>query len=599
LQTDKADVHTELKSKEITSLPLPQYRNYQSLINLVPGATPAVFQNAETDTPARSLRTFVNGQNPNANATRTDGATNLNIGLPHHVMYVSPAETIDTVNVATNNFDAEQGQAGGAAVTVITKSGTNEFRGSAFELYNGDELNARAYFDPQRELPEEEQGKLPSSWHIAGGTLGGPIARNRLFFFGSYEGSFIRRRVDALYTVPTNAIRGGDFRNARNTDGSLQIVYDPRTGHPDGTGRQPFPGNRIPSDRMHAISQRVQELYPEPNLDGDIRNFFRQEQESVDRSNYDGKINWNRTSTHQLWGKFSHMDALVSDQFFLGTPENGGAGDTKVYQATVGTTWTLSPTVVLDATFGFSRQDQTVVGPDAEMGNAGRERFGIPGTNDQRDTNPRYAGLPAFQTGYNVLGNDAGWMPVLRDERTHSMAANVTKIIGAHEIRAGGLANYLWLTQFVSPEGNPRGELTFAGGATALPGAQSPNLYNSYAARLRLPSGRRHGVPRRLRGHLQSPPVLAAAARLLSVEPAGQLRQRRAVRVVRHARSGHSADRAAGSERGPCAAAVDRVDADPGARRQSRLHPVVERRRRATLAIRRLGQPGVRGHARP
>ena len=146
LQTDTADVHTELKATEITSIPLNQFRNYQALINLVPGATPGVFQNAETDTPARSLSTNVNGQNRNNNGTKTDGATNINIWLPHHNVYISPAETIDTVNVSTNNFDAEQGMAGGAAVTVITKSGTNQFKGSAFEFYNSDKLNATPYF---------------------------------------------------------------------------------------------------------------------------------------------------------------------------------------------------------------------------------------------------------------------------------------------------------------------------------------------------------------------------------------------------------------------------------------------------------------------
>ena len=105
-----------------------------------------MFQNAETDTPARSLATNVNGQAINSNATRTDGATNVNIWLPSHNMYVSPAETIDTVNISTSNFDAEQGMAGGAAVTVITKSGTNQFKGSAFEFFNSDKLNATPYF---------------------------------------------------------------------------------------------------------------------------------------------------------------------------------------------------------------------------------------------------------------------------------------------------------------------------------------------------------------------------------------------------------------------------------------------------------------------
>ena len=118
LQTEKADLHTELTSKDIVNLPLNQYRNYQQLINLVPGATPALFQNAEIDTPGRSLRTWVNGVQPNSNATRIDGAVSVNVWLPHHVGYVQPAETIETVNVATNNFDADQGMAGGAAVTV-------------------------------------------------------------------------------------------------------------------------------------------------------------------------------------------------------------------------------------------------------------------------------------------------------------------------------------------------------------------------------------------------------------------------------------------------------------------------------------------------
>ena len=118
-----------MKSQEIVNLPLNQYRNYQTLINLVPGATPAVFQNDQTDTPGRSLRTFVNGTNPNTNNTRLDGASSVNIWLPHHVGYVAPAETIDTVNISTNNFDAGQGMAGGAAVTLVTKSGTNSLQG--------------------------------------------------------------------------------------------------------------------------------------------------------------------------------------------------------------------------------------------------------------------------------------------------------------------------------------------------------------------------------------------------------------------------------------------------------------------------------------
>src|SRR5436309_11012662 len=173
LQTDKSDVHTQLRSTEITSMPLNRYRNFQGLLNLAPGTTPLAFGNAETDTPARSLATNINGQANTGNTTRTDGATNMNIWLPNHIMYVSPAETIEPVDVSTSSFDAEQGMAGGAAVTVITKSGTNNFRGSALEYFNSDKLNAKPYYfnGPQSAAPDN----LPVKTNKYGATPGGPI----------------------------------------------------------------------------------------------------------------------------------------------------------------------------------------------------------------------------------------------------------------------------------------------------------------------------------------------------------------------------------------------------------------------------------------
>ncbi len=135
LKTDKADTGSAFGAKEVADLPLSDFRNYQSLLDLVPGSTPSEFQNAEIDTPSRALATTVNGTNPNTNSTRVDGATNQFTWLPHHTLYVAPAETIATVNVTTGSFSANQGLAGGAAVTVTTKSGTNQLRGSVFGFY--------------------------------------------------------------------------------------------------------------------------------------------------------------------------------------------------------------------------------------------------------------------------------------------------------------------------------------------------------------------------------------------------------------------------------------------------------------------------------
>src|SRR5215470_8092748 len=179
LKTEKSDLNTEINSVQVTTLPLNQYRNYQTLLNLVPGATPVQFQNAEIDTPGRSLRTWVNGTQPNSNTTRVDGAVSVNVWLPHHAGYIQPVETIETVNIATNNFDADTGMAAGAAQTVVTKSGTNEFHGSAFEFMNFDELNANSFANNANSL-----ARAPLSHHIYGGTLGGPIKKDKLFFFG-------------------------------------------------------------------------------------------------------------------------------------------------------------------------------------------------------------------------------------------------------------------------------------------------------------------------------------------------------------------------------------------------------------------------------
>src|SRR4029078_8631857 len=123
-----------------------------------------------------------------------------------HNMYISPAETVDTVNVSTSSFDAEQGNAGGGAVTVVTKPGTNNSHGSAFEFYNSDKLNATPKYFGAGDVPK----KLPITANTYGGTIGGPIKKNKLFFFGSLEGFRRDQSLFTLFTVPSAALRAGD-----------------------------------------------------------------------------------------------------------------------------------------------------------------------------------------------------------------------------------------------------------------------------------------------------------------------------------------------------------------------------------------------------
>ena len=296
-----------------------EFRNYQVLLNLVPGATPAQFQNAEIDFPGRALRTAVNGIQPNSNAYRIDGAVSLNVWAPHHVGYVQPAESLETVNVSTNNFDADQGMAAGAAVTVITKSGTNELRGSAFLLRNQDEFNANTVANNAFNLP-----KSPLSNDIYGGTLGGPIIRNKFFYFGSWERYQARRGQQATYAVPSLKMRNGDFSEVAPVSPGFRL-FNPSTGGPGGAGRAEFPGAIIPSELISPVWRDILSYYPEPNTTQDLNSnllpddYVQAREVRNDRDNFDVKLTWQRNAAHSVWGKFALLDAEVIDNFSLGS----------------------------------------------------------------------------------------------------------------------------------------------------------------------------------------------------------------------------------------------------------------------------------------
>ncbi len=494
LQTDRSDTKSEITSKVVTELPLNQYRNYQALINLVPGATPAATQNSATDTPGRALRSFVNGTATNNNVTRLDGATNINIWLPHHVAYVAPAETVENVNITTSSFDAEQGMAGGAAMTVASVSGTNQLHGAAWEYHENEGLKSRSYFQAIG-VPNADY-KL----NIFGGKLGGAIIKNKLFWFGHTEITRQTTGGQGQYTVPDAAMRAGDFSGRIGTNGQ-GVIYDPRTGNPDGTGRQPFAGNRVPSNLFSPQALAYLALVPNPNNTGGTgftanatngtiaNNYFATGSGQLNRNNYDGKLNWNRNEKHTMFVKYSMLTALSGGRFGLGQaggagiPGSGdpGLGDTNQYLATIGTNYTISPTMLWDATWGMTRMDQTAAGDDFGK-NWGSDVFRIPGTNGP---DPRQSGLPVFSfTGLSSWGQTATWMPLERAERSYTFTTNLSIIKSAHEIRMGFDSVRHSMTHWQPETANPRGEINFGGGVASLTGGAAPTLANAFAQML-------------------------------------------------------------------------------------------------------------------
>jgi hypothetical protein len=477
LKTEKSDLSTQLTAKEVVNLPLNQFRNYQVLMNLVPGATPAQFQNAEIDTPGRSLRVAVNGVQPNSNATRIDGAVSVNIWLPHHVGYVQPVESLETVNIATNNFDADQGMAAGTAITLVTKSGTNQLKGSAFFIRNQDEFNANTFSNNAFGLP-----KAPLTNSVYGGTLGGPIMKNKLFFFGSWERYQARRGSQVTYSVPSLRMRQGDFSEVARAYPNFRL-FDPATGGAGGVGRTQFPGFIIPANRINATTRQVLGLFPEPNTAADLNSnllpddFVQQRIVRNDRDNYDVKLTWQRSASHSIWGKFAMLDAEVIDNFILGFDE-GSFGDTRVYVGTVGHTWTLGPNLVLDGNFGLNRQDQSVTGPDYGK-NLGSETLRIPGTNGPTI---RQSGLPYFDSNYDI-GTTPNWMPLFRKEQSFTFSSALTWLTGRHQVRAGVDVVKHELNHFQAEFGGfggVRGGIQFGGSVTAAPG-YIPLGWNEFA----------------------------------------------------------------------------------------------------------------------
>ena len=266
LQTESADVNQSFQQKLISELPI-NGRNFQSLIALVPGAAPPTSTIGTFDNPQGTQFFQVNGQNNSANNFQIDGVDN-NEPLLGLVVQIPPAEAIQQFSVSTSNYDAEFGRAVGAVINVTTRPGTNEFHGSAFEFLNSSAFKARNFFN----LTRNANGNIGVPNAIKnqfGGTFGGPIIKNRTFFFGDYQGQTQRiGRTPAIVTVPTAAFRNGDF--SALLPGT--VIYDPATGNPDGSGRLPIScngrANVICPERLSSVAKNILQFLPLPEPPG-------------------------------------------------------------------------------------------------------------------------------------------------------------------------------------------------------------------------------------------------------------------------------------------------------------------------------------------
>lgn len=435
LQTDRAEVRSELTSKTLLNLPIPPGRNYQQLFRTLPGITPPVNAHSVPTNPSRALQYNVNGTTSSSNNVRIDGASQYNIYLPHVTAYVPSLEAIETVNVVTNNFDAEQGLAGGAAVNVQIKSGTNKLHGSAFEYHDDNHTKARPWnLTPINGVAQAIPKRVYNQW---GGTIGGPIIKDKLFYFTSFEGTNDRQLGASLLTLPTAEMRNGDLSGAGGVG-----IYDPATGTPIGLNRTAFAGGIIPANRIDPIAKLILKDLPLPNRAGFTNNFYATAPYAYDKKTIDTKINYNINSKFTTYGRFSFLDYDMTNPGALGPVEgvgvgpggNTGHGSGQTYGVTAAGVYTFSTNFIVDANVGYTKQ-----GTSSQQGfldqKIGLDVLKIPGTNGTRDFEN---GWPRFRiSGFANLGVQDNFMPYTRNDPQWQYVSNFNWTHGSHNIRFG------------------------------------------------------------------------------------------------------------------------------------------------------------------
>ena len=478
LQTDRSEVRSEISGKEMVSLPVPLGRNYQQLFRTLAGFAPPQNAHSIPTNPSRSLAFNVNGASRSSNNTRIDGASSTVIQLPHIVAYVPSIESIETVNVVSNSFDAEQGLAGGAAISVQTKSGTNVLHGSAFEYNSLQGTKAKPFFLPAG------QNKPKLVYNQFGGAVGGPIKRDKLFFFGAYEGTTDREAASRFGTVPTAAIKAG------NMSESTRLVYDPETGDFQGNNRVPFANNQVPVSRMSAITRKLADLTPLPTLPGLTNNIFVAAPFLFDRHTVDTKFDYRASDKLNMFVRFSLLRYHSFNQEMFGDiggpPVNGGNAGTSnggTYSTTLAANYVVSPHLIIDAYFGYTRMDTSSSQGRLDE-NLGLNVLKIPGTNGTRRFE---GGWPTFSVdSYTNIGTNDNYMPYYRRDPQYQYVSNFNWTRGSHSVRFGAdlyrqhlnqnQAEFVGGTTF-----GAQGGFTFGGGTTQVRGGPSANQFNSYA----------------------------------------------------------------------------------------------------------------------
>ncbi len=431
LTTENATLGTVVENKRILEMPL-NGRNYLQLVSLAPNTStgfPSAGQAGSRQGGQRAdLSISVGGQRSSFNHYSLDGVENTDPNFNTFVIQPS-IDALQEFKVQTGVYPAEFGRAT-SQINVLTKSGGNQYHGTAFEFLRNEKLDAKNYAFRTARPPKD-----PFKWNQYGGTFSGPViipkvfnGKDRLFFMANYEAFRQRRSTQSLYTLPTTAMQNGDFNEASGG------IFDPRTRTrlADGTiTSTPFPNNTIPAARIEPISKKFQEFYRLPNLPGRVNNYQQSQGAPINRDQFILRMDLVESSKSQWAGRYSWGDEV---QFNDGLRLNGSQVLTNVEQYMGTNTRTLTPNIVNETRYGYTRFYNSTARQLAGVRDVVKE-LAIPGLNSGV---PISWGIPSIGiANYSGFGDDSEG-PYENNNNSMQFLNNTSWIRGKHSFRFGG-----------------------------------------------------------------------------------------------------------------------------------------------------------------
>ncbi|HSB13200.1 MAG TPA: TonB-dependent receptor [Bryobacteraceae bacterium] len=453
LNTVTATLGTEVTNRYIMNMPLLD-RALTSLTFLAPGVTEVPGAGADD---IRGTNFVSNGQRNGTAEVRLDGALatvpESGEGGNTIVNYQPSVEIIQEFKVQNNNYSAEYGNNGGTVVNIVTKSGTNQFHGSGWWFFRRPRFDANDFFSNREGQPKGDYEK--DEW---GGSIGGPIKKQKAFFFFDFLKTRDNSPFTLTTTVPTALQKAGDFSQTFNDDGSLQTIFNPRDVHEDENGnwiRAPFPENRIPTDWIDPVARKIVQLYPEATGSGDDvtgrNNYTKKLVSSYPGYQLDTKIDFVPTAKTRIGGRYSRGHSSGSTPSADGQLLDEATSTGNNQNAVLEHNWTPTPTILWTNRVGIDRSFSHQIASERDPASVGfpPELNGYFGLKRFPEIGPEEYGYLGQSCCVDTVKGQTQWM----------FSSSLSKVIGGHNLKFGGEQRHSF-TNFWQPD-YPTGQFAF------------------------------------------------------------------------------------------------------------------------------------------